>query len=317
MSEGLMSIVIPTYNRVRCIARAIDSALGQTYGEVEVIVVDDGSTDHTRALVLDTYGGDGRVRYVHQPHRGVSAARDHGIRLSEGDLVAWLDSDDAWEPFKLDLQISCLRAFPDAGMVWSDLAAVRPDGTVISERFVRSGYGVYRMFSVEEIFDRSLPLFEIAAHLGPLVREARAWSGDVYAPMVMGNLVHTSTAIHRRERLAASGWLDEAVPLGEDYELFLSSCRAGRVAFVDFPTVRYEMAAEEALTRPALDVPLTRHFLETLTRALARDRGRIPFPERRVDEVLADAHRWLGEELLAAGERHEAQEHLLKSLLLS
>src|SRR6185437_10639679 len=96
MSEGLMSIVIPTYNRVRCIARAIDSALGQTYGEVEVIVVDDGSTDHTRALVLDTYGGDGRVRYVHQPHRGVSAARDHGIRLSEGDLVAWLDSDDAW-----------------------------------------------------------------------------------------------------------------------------------------------------------------------------------------------------------------------------
>src|SRR5580692_1034819 len=124
MGDGLVSVIIPTYNRAHCVCRAVESVLGQTYAEVSVLLIDDGSTDHTRALVNDTYGKDPRVRYVHQPNQGVSAARNHGIRLVEGDFAALLDSDDVWKPFKLELQIACLRAFPEAGMVWSDMTAV-------------------------------------------------------------------------------------------------------------------------------------------------------------------------------------------------
>jgi glycosyltransferase involved in cell wall biosynthesis len=147
MSEGLVSVIIPTYNRARCVIRAVGSVVGQTHGEVDVIVVDDGSTDETRAVVNDTYGSDPRVRYVRQDNRGVSAARNHGIRLVKGDFAALLDSDDVWKPFKLELQLACLRAFPDAGMAWSDMTAVGTDGAVIAERYLTRFYGNYERFS--------------------------------------------------------------------------------------------------------------------------------------------------------------------------
>jgi glycosyltransferase involved in cell wall biosynthesis len=316
MGDGLVSIIIPTYNRARCIQRAVDSVLGQTHGDVDVIIVDDGSTDHTRTLVGDTYGKDPRVRYVHQQNRGVSAARNHGIRLVKGDFAALLDSDDAWKPFKLELQIACLRAFPDAGMVWSDMTAVGTDGAVIADRYLKRFYSAYRLFSSDDLFDRSLPLGEVAPRLSRESGIERAYCGDVYAPMVMGNLVHTSTVLLRRERLAAAGFFDESVRSGEDHEFHLNTCRAGRVAFADLPTILYEVGHADALTGPSFNVSMARHFVTTLTRALARDQGRIRsrIPRHVIDEVVAEAHLWLGESLLRAGERHEARGHFFSSL---
>jgi glycosyltransferase involved in cell wall biosynthesis len=316
MSDGLVSIIIPTYNRAHCLARAIDSALAQTHGELDVIVIDDGSTDGTRALVHDTYGKDERVRYVHQENRGVSAARNHGIRLVKGSYAALLDSDDVWKPYKLDLQLSCLRAFPDAGMVWSDMSAVSTGGEMVAERYLKRFYGTYRLFSSDDLYDRHRPLAEIAPHLAAEVGAEQAYAGEIYGPMVMGNLVHTSTVLLRRERLEASGFFDEAVRTGEDHEFHLATCRAGRVAYVDLPTILYEIGAEDALTRAEFNVPMARHFLSTLQRALARDGDRIRrrIPEATIDLVLADAHRWLGESLLGEGERREARREFLSCL---
>jgi glycosyltransferase involved in cell wall biosynthesis len=101
MSDGVVTVLIPTYNRAYCLARAIDSALAQSYPHLEVLIVDDGSTDSTRKLVEGTYGGDRRVRYLYQPNGGVSSARNHGLRQARGDYVAFLDSDDVWKPWKL------------------------------------------------------------------------------------------------------------------------------------------------------------------------------------------------------------------------
>jgi len=316
MSDGLVSIIIPTYNRANVLVRAIDSALGQTHGDVDVVVVDDGSTDATRAVVNDTYGADPRVRYVHQQNRGVSAARNHGIRLVKGDFTALLDSDDVWMPFKLELQLACLRAFPDAGMVWSDMTAVGTDGVQVAGRYLKRFYGAYRMFSSADLFDRSLPLAEVAPQLASSVGGDRLHCGEIYPQMVMGNLVHTSTVLLRKDRLAASGFFDESVRTGEDHEFHLATCRAGRVAFADLPTIRYEVGAADALTRAEFNVPMARHFLSTLTRSLDRDRSRIEsrLTEGTIDEVRADAHRWLGESLIGAGAPREGQRHLLQSL---
>lgn len=144
----------------------------------------------------------------------------------------------------------------------------------------------------------------------------RAYSGDIYAPMAMGNLVHTSTVLLRRERAAAAGWFDESVRSGEDHEFHLAACRAGRVAFADVPTILYEVGSEDALSSGALSVTMARHFLRTLTRALEWDPTRIRsrIPRRTISHVLADAHRWLGEALIASGEAREGRSHLLQSL---
>jgi glycosyltransferase involved in cell wall biosynthesis len=99
----LVSVIIPTYNRAYCLGATVDSALAQTHCEVEVLVVDDGSSDHTREFVLDQYRHEPRVRYLYQENTGVSGARNHGLRAAQGDFIAFLDSDDLWLPWKLEL----------------------------------------------------------------------------------------------------------------------------------------------------------------------------------------------------------------------
>ena len=110
---GHVSVIIPTYNYGRFIAETIESALGQTLLPHEVIVVDDGSTDET-AEVVASFGE--RVRYIYQENAGVCAARNRGVAASSGDLIAFLDADDIWEPTKLEKQAAKF-ADPDVGLV--------------------------------------------------------------------------------------------------------------------------------------------------------------------------------------------------------
>ena len=103
MTSPLVSVVIPTFNRAATIVRAVESVLQQTYRPLELIVVDDGSTDGT-SEVLQAYGK--AVVYVRQDNAGPAAARNRGIRESQGDMVAFLDSDDVWLAAKLERQVA-------------------------------------------------------------------------------------------------------------------------------------------------------------------------------------------------------------------
>src|SRR5262245_49416395 len=125
---GLVSVIIPSYNRAYIVGQAIESVLRQTYRPLEVVVVDDGSSDNTRAVV-EQYGPP--VRYFRQANAGVSAARNAGFRQARGAFVALLDSDDRWLPWKLSAQVALLRRFPEVGMVWTDMAAVDEKGVVL------------------------------------------------------------------------------------------------------------------------------------------------------------------------------------------
>ena len=106
MRDELVSVVIPTYNRAYCIAESVGSVLRQTHDNLEVVVVDDGSTDNTRE-VLESLG-DERVRYVRQRNAGACAARNHGVDVARGHLVAFHDSDDVWLEHKLERQLTSL-----------------------------------------------------------------------------------------------------------------------------------------------------------------------------------------------------------------
>jgi len=98
MSRPFISVVIPTYNYARYVTQAVDSVLAQTYPAGEIVVVDDGSTDNTRERLQPYWA---RIHYVYQANQGLSAARNAGIRVARGDVIALLDSDDLWHPRKL------------------------------------------------------------------------------------------------------------------------------------------------------------------------------------------------------------------------
>jgi glycosyltransferase involved in cell wall biosynthesis len=107
MSQPLVSVIIPTYNRAKEVRASIESVLSQTYPALEVVVVDDGSTDGTAAS-LGEYGD--RITLVTQENQGPSAARNHGIEVSRGEIIAFLDSDDLWLPTKLERQVALMIA---------------------------------------------------------------------------------------------------------------------------------------------------------------------------------------------------------------
>ena len=123
----LVSVVVPAYNAERTLKETLDSALAQDFRDFEIVVVNDGSTDSTKA-VLEGYAA--RVRVIDQNNRGVSAARNAGVSASIGQLIAFLDSDDLWSPDKLTQSVHALTQNPKASMVFSDCSGLRPDGTM-------------------------------------------------------------------------------------------------------------------------------------------------------------------------------------------
>lgn len=129
MPSPLVSVVIPAYNGDRFIVEAVESVLQQTYQNFEIIVVDDGSTDCTAAVLKPYFD---RIRYVQQSNQGVASARNRGLQLAEGELIAFLDQDDTFLPEKLSLQVANFAANPQLGIVHSGWNITHESDEIIS-----------------------------------------------------------------------------------------------------------------------------------------------------------------------------------------
>jgi len=184
------SVVIPTYNRAELLPRAIDSVLEQTYPAHEIIVVDDGSTDHTET-VMKKY--ESRVRYIKQKNAGVSAARNRGIEESEGNMIAFLDSDDDWKPEKLRLQAECFAEYDVSVCVTDSLEVGGPH-------------------SGKTTFEQSV-LFDELRSSGPVL--------DAFPLIVQQNFINTSTLAAKKECFKKVGLFDENLKATEDTDLWL------------------------------------------------------------------------------------------------
>lgn len=310
---GLVSVVIPSYNRAYIVGHAIESVLKQTYTSVEVVVVDDGSTDDT-ARVVQAF--DERVRYIYQPNAGIAAARNSGIAVARGEYIAFLDSDDVWLPWKLDAQMSVLRQRPEVGMIWTDMTAVDEAGDVVEAEYLRTFYKAsFRHTQLERICEPAgmlrafFPAAPAAAAAHPV------YIGEIYSHMFLGNVVHTSTVVVRREWARRIGGFDlDMRPAGEDYDFHFRITRCGPVAFIDAPSILYRVNAEDQVTAPRVVVHIARGNLKTVMRTLQHDAGALDLPRRLIDERVAESFAWLGTELLKTGDRSDAARHLWRSL---
>jgi glycosyltransferase involved in cell wall biosynthesis len=214
----LVTVVIPTYNRAELVCRAVASVLAQTWRWVEIIVVDDGSTDDTAAR-LEALESP-LVRCLRSPvNRGVSAARNWGIRHGRGELVALLDSDDCWRPEKLARQVEVFARQPE---------------TVITQ--------------TEEIWIRD------GVRVNPRPRH-RKRQGDIFAHCLPLCIVSPSAVMLRRWLFTAVGWFDERLPAGEDYDLWLRIAARFPVHLDPAPLVVKYGGHDDQLSRriPALD----------------------------------------------------------------
>lgn len=312
---GMVSVLIPTYNRGYIIASTIESVLAQTYKNVEIVVVDDGSKDDTRE-VLAKFGDS--IRLIYQENAGLAAARNTGLEAARGEFIAFEDSDDLWLPWKLEAQVALMRRFPDMALNWTDMKAVSPEGNLVSERHLRTMYHVYNEIDLDE----SMP---VAGKINDLVPDAPAElgdavyrEGDIFSAMYMGNLVHPPTALMRRSAIAKSGGLDLTFAWTcEDYEFFWRVVREGRAGLVEAPGMLYRIDAEDQLTRPDLHLFLAHGNLLALKRRLSMDKNRIQLPRAMIRKHLAAAYTWIGEEELFYGKGLRSAMYFIKGLTLN
>ena len=210
-----VSVIIPTHNREQFIARAIDSVLAQTFTDYEIIVVDDGSIDLTRD-VLRAY--DNRIKYVYQENKGVSAARNLGIRESTSQYIAFLDSDDYWAPEKLELQVEVLDKHDNVGIVFGRMPILNERGEIL---------GMKPNGISGRDFQELL----------------RVW-GDL----------PTSSVMTRRECFDRLGVFDETLPPMEDIDMWLRIARHYDLHEIEGKTLAYYWRHEEQITRDPIKV---------------------------------------------------------------
>lgn len=134
----IVSVVIPTFNRSRTVLDSVSSVMNQTFDRLEILVVDDGSTDNTSDVIRAI--GDPRVTYMYQPNRGPSAARNLGVDAASGEIVMFLDSDDTWKPSKIESQVALLERWGPAIACSVTNAEIISDGEPTTTSFAKSGF---------------------------------------------------------------------------------------------------------------------------------------------------------------------------------
>lgn len=226
-----VSVVIPTYNNARYINEALDSVLGQSFTDYEIIVVDDGSTDDT-AEVVSAYGP--RVAYHRQDNGGLAVARNTGLRLAAGALLTYLDADDIWEPDNLSVKASILEQHPSLGGVFSEFSIFDGAG-------VRTLRGTRQMFPFFERTRRGMNdiLREGVVGTLPGGRTVQASMGLVFDSLFWGNFILPTSMVFRVEFARQIGEFRPELRTQQDYEYWLRFARRYPLAWVDQPLVRY------------------------------------------------------------------------------
>ncbi len=211
----LVSAIIPTFNRGWIICEAVESILNQTYPNIETIVIDDGSTDDTTKKLIPYLD---RITYLKQENKGVSAARNLGIKKSSGQMTAFLDSDDLWETDKISCQVDFFQNNPKAMICQTE------------EIWIRNGKRV-----------------------NPKLKHKK-FSGMIFEPSLELCLVSPSAVMMKKEVFDRVGMFDESLPACEDYDLWLRISRTIPIFLVDKPcTIKKGGHADQLSADHSLD----------------------------------------------------------------
>lgn len=206
MDKNLVSVVIPTYNASNFLIRAIQSVVNQTYKNWELIIVDDGSTDHTRQIVEEFQKKDSRIKYFFQNNKGQGAARNLGIKIANGAYIAFLDSDDEFYENKLERVMSYFVKDKNIAFIYSDASII--------------GDNLYQKRRSEVV---------------------TPYSGKIYIKLLFNNFITTSTVVVKKEVLKNCGLFDESDLLRnfEDYDLWLRIAKKYKIEYIPEVLTKY------------------------------------------------------------------------------
>jgi glycosyltransferase involved in cell wall biosynthesis len=250
-SRPTVSVIIPTYNRAGYVVEAIESVLAQTYKNIEIVVIDDGSTDDTPEM-LKPYKE--KIKYIYTENGGPARARNIGMKEAAGEYIAFLDSDDLYYPFKTEIQVAFLQKNPDVALVCSELSAIN-DEKILDEFHLKNYHmGAYEHIDAtyDNIYSSSVSIADAGlSHNGMNKNWNKDWNvrkvytGDVFDRYYDELILSTNTVMFRKSSLKKVGLQHEPYALFEDYEFVLRITKSYRVAFIDVPTYKLRYHADQ------------------------------------------------------------------------
>ena len=247
-----VSVVIPCYNCAGSIAETLESILSQTFSDVEVIAVDDGSRDAT-AEVLAGYAD--RIKVVSQPNSGVSIARNTGAQHATGAWVAFCDADDLWRRDKLDVFAAAIAAVPvECQVVFSDYS-VMDEGAITEARGTMSDdtmFPVFREFGlrIDDMFGGHAKLNRRSGVTGKQGIDLHY--GDIFQSLILGNVILPSAVLVRRDAFHGVNGFRPEFRNAEDTEFFLRLAKEFTFLYIDEPLITYRRGSESLLATSML-----------------------------------------------------------------
>lgn len=248
-----ISVVIAAYNAAPTLGETLRSLEAQSLRPMEIVVVDDGSTDGTWEL-LEGLGSP--VRAFRQANSGIGAARNRGMREARGDFIALLDADDVCDPARLQLQFEYLSAHPDILLCSTDFSSFDASGLL-----ERSSIGSYysrcspRHGGVRARYqERQALVLPVEASGLAAGETVECHSGQVFDQMLLGNFIHPGTSMFRREALDAAGNFDPAIRIACEWEWLVRVTRAGRVGYIDLPLLGYRRSPGQISSSPGMNL---------------------------------------------------------------
>lgn len=223
-----VSVIIPSYNCEKYIAETIESVLHQTFDDFEIIIID-GSTDNTKNIIAGYISGyPGKIRYFYQYNRGVSAARNFGIKESKGDYIAFLDADDTWVPDKLKLQIELMKKYPGTAMIFTDGTSFNEKG-IIKHSLVRP----VNAHQIKENFKKRILLTEF--------NDGTILKCDLFRDLLFENYIPTFSVLLTKDCLGKTGYFNENLQISEDYELWIRVAQIYPILYLNKVTGYYRI----------------------------------------------------------------------------
>ncbi len=299
-----VSIVIPTYNRQQYICHAIESAFSQTLTDIEVIVVDDGSTDNTEE-VIKPYRN--KINYIKTENGGPAHARNVGMKMASGDYISWLDSDDLYYPYKSELQASFLDKFHEIGMVYTEFSGFDDNGYFDEYHLKNYHSSAYKSGCVtyDDIFSEKILIKNVDLKLENLNGET-IYMGNIFDSYFQNIVVFTNSIMFRRSILDIVGFQNSEFGLFHDLEFVLRICKLYKVAFIDVPTykLRYHNTQISGTSNnDGINVVITKqkNLLEIAEKHGFKDVEYYSKNKGQVDKRMAILHKFLAVPLMTVG----------------
>jgi glycosyltransferase involved in cell wall biosynthesis len=290
-----VSVVIPAYNSAKYLPETIESIISQSFKDIEIIIIDDASTDNTSDIIARINSSDIRYFRLEANHGGPSRPRNVGIQKAKGEFIAFCDSDDLFVPGRLSTAIKFLRNNPDIGMVFTDAQKFDEDTGADIGNFL-NGYDLFHSLPKEKVAESC---FIIA-------------SEDAFSCLFYENYIMPTGVTVRASVFETVGYFDETITNGDDRDMWFRISKDYPIGFIDKVGFKYRKRANSISTRgPELAINRSKVIRKQLNNNIS------PRLQKRCHKIIANNAYGIGYYYQSRGDMKNAKKHYCQSLVES